>query len=73
MWLRGVRTPAGLLEDAGPEQWVKGSVLSHLRRRLQLRLRSSPWPRNFHVPRMQPLKNKKLEEFPLWFSSNEPD
>ena len=31
---------------SGPAQWLKGSVLPQLWCRLQLQLRSDPWPRN---------------------------
>ena len=40
-----------------PTQWVKDLVLLHLWYRLQLRLGFDPWPRNFHIPWMQPNNN----------------
>ena len=34
----------------GPARWGKDPVL------LQLQLRFNPWPRNFHMPQVWPLK-----------------
>ena len=40
-------------------QWVKYLVLSLQWLRSQLGLRFNPWPRNFHMPQVQPIKKKK--------------
>ena len=40
-------------------QWVKDLALLQLWHKLQLWFRFSPWPRNFHMPWVQPLKKKK--------------
>lgn len=37
-------------------QWVKELVLLQLCRRLQLWLEFHPWPQNFHMPRVWPIK-----------------
>ena len=44
-------------------QWVKDPVLPQLWHRLQLWLEFDPWPGNFHMLQMQPLKkNYKVEK-----------
>ena len=45
-------------------QWVKDLTL------LQIQLRFDPWPRNFHVPLVQPKKektNKNIYEYMVKF------
>ena len=49
----------------GLVQWVKDPVLPHPWHRLQLELRLNPWPRNFHMPLVQPLGKKNLKQ-ELW-------
>ena len=51
----------------GPEQWVKDLTLQDPCR-LQLWLGFDPWPRNFHMLQVQPLKKKKKKvKIILWF------
>ena len=45
----------------GPSQWVKNLVLLQLWQKLQLCLRFSPWPGNFHVLWVQPKQTNKEE------------
>ena len=45
--------------DLCPGQLVNDLVFLKLWHRLQLWLRFDPWPRNFHVPHVQPKKKKK--------------
>ena len=40
---------------------LKDPVSPQLCHRSQLRLRFNPWPRNFHMPWVQPLKKKKKQ------------
>ena len=43
----------------GSAKWIKHLVLPQLWHRLQLWLELDPWPRNFHVLRVWPNKEKK--------------
>ena len=58
-----VNEPTCLCGIAGsiprPAQWVKDPVLPQLWQRSQMQLRFDPWPRNFHIPQVQPKKKKK--------------
>ena len=49
IWLVSV---AFLVQSPARQQWVKDLALPQ-------RLRSDPWPGNFHMPRVQPKKEKK--------------
>ena len=46
--------------------WVEELALPHLWCRLQLWVRFSPWPGNFHMPQAQPLKKKKKRKKKLF-------
>ena len=48
-------------------QWVKDLVLLQLWLRLQLQLGFDPWPRNFHMPLVQPRKRKK-KSYDQWLA-----
>ena len=61
LWVKGLTVAAQVTaEDAssipGLSQRVKDTVFSQLWHRLQLRLRSDPWPRTFHMPQVWPKK-----------------
>ena len=50
LWLHGFEPPT----TTTPMQWVKDQELLQLWQRSQLWLRFDPWPRNFHMPQVQP-------------------
>ena len=52
----------GIGSIPGPAQWVKDPVLPALWQRLQLQLRFSPWPRNFHMLWMKPNKQTNKQK-----------
>ena len=45
-----------------PPQWVKDLALPLLWHGSQLQLRFSPWPRNFHMPQVQPGRKNERKE-----------
>ena len=46
----------------GPEKWVKDLVVPQLWLRLQLRLRSDPWPKNFICHGVAKEEKEKIKE-----------